>query len=621
MDNYGCQAIARLKEAIGDRVDLPMKDLMYIMDQESENNNRALATYYGKHPLNKEFIQLMDKKQFLSKEEYKPLEKAFFAANTQFQEKDFQKAVFKEIFSVLPEGEVVKVKGGYAILKTERRYGRSPNGTFPVISDFVEQNGHKVSENLDLNHTKGGVTPDDLMDAINKVVEYLRTKNLYETNRFVGQGELAIPIKLITEKPFQAAFSVNMFREDGKDSKMPGWVILSAPGFTLDNEKFVDGVFKFYDYERRIIVIGGSGYNGEIKKGMFSISNHVYPLTGNLSFHCSSVYDPESKEVTLVFGLSGTGKSTVASGMRSSQLLSDDETGINLAKKETFNIENGNYYKTGGLLAEPKVLHTLENMREDQEEVALYENVIVGPDNHVVFGVDPSANGRVSIQLKSLEGAILGGMSPIPKRIIILSRDVNAILDPVNLLNREQIIYYLNLGYTSKTPGTEKGIKKPVPTYSKWEGGPFYDLKDEIVMEVLLKFLNAYDINAVLLNSGEGGGPFGSDKNQRFSVDVTLELARSFMSKVFMNHYKEHPEDFEENPAMKTIRPKNIPGIAPEIIATLNAKKLWEINGHGDEYDNAARELFTEFREKAEKSLKQSSANIDAILASGPLVR
>lgn len=619
MHEYGCKKIEELKEAIGNRVDLSMKELIPIMDEESKANNEALNKYYQENPKSAEFIQLMDQKQFLPKDEFKKKEAEFYEKNPSFKDKEYKKKVFNEIFTVVPEGNLLKVKGGYAVLKTERRAGRSPNGTFPVLSDYTEENGKKVEENLDIEHTKGGVSTEVLADGIDRIVNYLKDKTLYETNRYVGQGELAIPVKVITEKPMQAAFTMNMFREDEPESKMKGWVILVAPGYTHDDPKYVDGVFKFYDYERRIIVIGGSGYNGEVKKGMFSIANHMYPLTGNLSFHCSSVYDPESKEVTLVFGLSGTGKSTVASGIRTSKLLSDDETGVNLEKKETFNLENGNYYKTGGLLAEPKVLNALENTDLSNGEVALYENVIIGPDGHVVFGVDPTANGRVSITLKSLEGAILGGMYPIPKRMIILSRDVNAILDPVNLLNREQIVYYLNLGYTSKTPGTEKGITKPIPTYSKWEGGPFYDLKDSIVMEVLLKFLNEYEINAILLNSGEGGGPFGSEENDRFSVDVTLELARSFMGKIFMNHYKEHPEDFEENTLMKTIRPKNIPELKDEILATLNAKKLWEKNGYGDQYDEAAKELFAEFRKNAEKSLAHATGDMASILAAGPV--
>lgn len=619
MPEYGCKEIEQLKNAIGNRVDLPMKQLMEIMDKESEANNKKLNEYYEKNSENAEFIRLMDQKQFLEKNEFKQKEAEFLEKNSTFKDKEYQKKVFNEIFTVVPEGELLKVKGGYAVLKTERRHGRSPNGTFPVLADYTEENGKKVADNLDLDHTKGGVSTEDLKKAIDGIIQYMKDKTLYETNRYVGQGELAIPVKVITEKPMQAAFTINMFREEESESKMKGWVILVAPNFTHDDPKYVDGVFKFYDYERRIIVIGGSGYNGEVKKAMFSIANHMYPLTGNLSFHCSSVYDPESKEVTLVFGLSGTGKSTVASGIRTSQLLSDDETGVNLAKKETFNLENGNYYKTGGLLAEPKVLHALENTDMENGEVALYENVIIAPDGHVVFGVDPTANGRVSITLKSLEGAILGGMYPIPKRMIILSRDVNAILDPVNLLNREQIVYYLNLGYTSKTPGTESGITKPIPTYSKWEGGPFYDLKDSIVMEVLLRFLNEYQINAILLNSGEGGGPFGSEENDRFSVDVTLELARSFMSKVFMNHYKEHPEDFEENTLMRTIRPKNIPGISADILATLNAKKLWEENGYESQYDQAAKELFAEFRKNAEKSLSHATGDIASIMAAGPV--
>ena len=155
------------------------------------------------------------------------------------------------------------------------------------------------------------------------------------------------------------------------------------------------------------------------------------------NYFCKQVKTQE-KEVTLIFGLSGTGKSTVSSGVEGSQMLSDDETALNLDTKETFNLENGNYYKTGGLLSEKKVLRALESMSGNN--IALYENVIVSPSGHVVFAADPTNNGRVSMPLEHLEGAITSGNYPLPKRIIILSRDVNAILDPVNILTKEQII-------------------------------------------------------------------------------------------------------------------------------------------------------------------------------------
>lgn len=604
-----------LSPAIGNRRDLTVSELADIIKQEAGSNDNALKTFYDKNPVVAEYMTLVEKKKDLSKDEYREKETRFFADHPEYKDAAFRKKMFNEIRAAVPEGEPVSVRGGFCTMVTERRSGRSPNGTFPVMNEVI-------ADVEDFKHTKGSVSEEEFLTQLDLMVEHMSGKPLYETNRYVGQGELAIPVKVITEKPAQAAFTMNMFRPDNDTDQMhEPWVILSSPSFTHeDTDKYPDGVFKFIDYKRRIIIIGGSGYAGEIKKSMFGIANHNYPLAGHLSFHCSSVYDPQTKEVTLVFGLSGTGKSTVGSGIEGGQTLSDDETGVNLKTGKSFNLEYGNYYKTGGLLSEPKVLYALENLADG--DLALYENAVVAPNGAVAFAADPTANGRVSIPLTSLQGAITGGMYPMPKRIIILSRDVNAVLDPINILTPEQIVYYLNLGYTSKTPGTEVGVLKPIPTYSKWEGGPFYDLKDEIIMRTLLEFLHEYPVEGVLLNSGEGGGPFGTPENERFSVDVTLELARAFMKGTISEHYEKHPEDFEENRLLGTIRPKQIPGLDENIQKVLSARANWERNGHGGLYDGKAKELFTEFKEHAAESLShvEQDEEIERILHSGPRV-
>lgn len=607
----------QLKPAIGDRVDLTWPQMVEVLKKDAADNDKIITEFYGKNPVFAEFVQLVDSKQRVSKEEYKKAEAEFFEKYPEYKDINYQIAKYNKLRWTLPEGALTTVRGGFAVMKTENRSGRSPSGTLPVLTD-------NIKDVIDFNYIKGYVTEDEFLQAAKAVIDHMADKTLYETNRYVGQGELAIPVRTITEKSNAAAFTMNMFRAEpgeGKTPKYEGWTILQSPSFLHpDKERFQDGVFKFTDYKRRMIVIGGSGYNGEIKKGMFVIANHLYPLDGHLSLHCSSTYDSKSDEVTLIFGLSGTGKSTVASGMETSKMLSDDETAINRNTGKSFNIENGNYYKTGGLLSEPKVLEALENMDIHTGNVALYENVVVAPEGYVVLGADPSANGRVSVPLTALKGAINGGMYPTPRRIIILSRDVNAILDPINILSKEQIVFYLNLGYTSKTPGTEVGVFKPIPTYSKWEGGPFYDLKDELIMDVLLKYLNENPVEGVLLNSGEGGGPYGSEDNERFAVDVTIVLARNFMEGNLTRHLNEHPEDFEENSLLGTKRPKNIPGLPEEIVKTLHARALWQKNGYGDKFDEYAHELFSEFKAKAEKSLTDKSEAIQKILASGPRV-
>jgi len=607
------EKLAKLNKAIGVRKNISHADILVHLDNASSPNKKLLNDFYADNPVIARFIEVLDQKQYLSSDKFEEKLESFYQKYPEYRKPAFQKQVFENIRQCLPEGSVLKVRGGYAIMKTERRHGRSPNGTFPILSDTIR-------EVEDFAHTRGFITESEFLQVFDVMIGYLQSRMLYEVNRFVGQGSLAIPVKLISDKPAQIAFAMNMFRPtpETEGETLEPWVILSAPGFKHPREeRFIDGVFKFTDYKRRVILIGGSGYNGEIKKGMFSVANHLYPLKGHLSLHCSSVYYEKFQETTLIFGLSGTGKSTVSSGVPGVHVLSDDETAMNLDTGKTFNLENGNYYKTGGLLSEKKVLDTLENL--DEQHTAIYENIIVSPTGHVVIACDPTGNGRVSVPISCLEGAITEGMYPLPKKIIILSRDVNAILDPVNILTKEQIVYYLKLGYTSKTPGTETGILKPVPTYSKWEGGPFYDLKDEYIMKMLFKFLNWQPVTGILLNSGEGGGPFGSPYNKRFPVSCTLDIARSYLTGSLMKHHLEHPEDFQENKYLKTIRPRFIPDIPVEMIDFLCAEEIWKKNGFPDEYDQYAVALFGEFKEQASEAMANLPDEAREILKAGPV--
>ena len=605
--------LEELDRAIGIRKNLSMEDLTQIMNEQAAPNDRILKDYFDENPVVAKFIEIIDSKQFVPAVEYENSLDAFYQKYPQYRKPAYQKKVFNEVREALPAGSLVSVKGGFAVLKTEARHGRSPNGTFPVKTE-------EIRDVEDFKHTRGSISETEFLQVFETMTEFLGSRVLYETSRFVGQGELAIPVRLITDRPMKAAFSMNMFREDaGTDGEtQEPWTILYSPSFRHPREeRFIDGVFKFTNYKRRVIIIGGTGYNGEIKKGMFAVANHIYPLKGHLSLHCSSVYNEKSEDVTLIFGLSGTGKSTVSSGVEGGNMLSDDETALNLDTKETFNLENGNYYKTGGLLSEKKVLNALENI--SGEHLALYENVVVSPSGHVVFAADPTSNGRVSIPLTSLKGAIEGGKYPLPKRIIILSRDVNGILDPVNILTKEQIIYYLSLGYTSKTPGTEAGVNRPIPTYSKWEGGPFYDLKDEYIMKAFRKFLDNNPVDGIFLNSGEGGGPYGSVHNKRFPVSFTLELAKSFVTGELMKHYKNSADDFEANARLNTVRPVQIPGLSEEINKSFNAENLWQANDMGEEYKVAAVELFNEFKSHANESLANCSMDVQDILNAGPV--
>ena len=608
------EILQQLESALGNRESISPERLDQLFFETSELETKRLEEFYRSNDREAKFLGLLESKPELPKAEYEQRFAELTAQYPELESESEQHKVFEAVRAITPEGSLVKLQNGYAVPRSERRSGRSPKGTFPVHYPELE-------DIVDFKHTNGSVSEQDFLEALDLVMGYLKEQELYSIERQVGQGNISIPVTVVSEKPSQIAFAANMFRAlEGTERDYEGWLILSAPRFTHPNTgRFPDGIIKFFDYRRKVILLAGTGYNGEIKKGMFTVANHELPLKGHLSFHCSSVFDPKSNSVTLVFGLSGTGKSTVASGLAEGQMLSDDETALDLGNKKTFNIENGNYYKTGGLLNEPRVLDALK--RSVPGHHPIYENVVVGPGGTVVFAADPTDNGRVSVTLTALEGAIPSGSYPLPDKIIILSRDVNAILDPVNILSTEQIVYYLNLGYTSKTPGTEAGVTKPVPTFSKWEGGPFYDLKDEIIMKTLLEYLGEHEVQGILLNSGEGGGPYGSSQNSRFPVDLTLKISMSFMDGRLGDLKEKQPSSFEQNEKLGTSRPLTVPGIPSEFEKYLNAEKVWKDNGFETEYQKESNDLYEEFTKRAGKSLAgKNNTRLESILASGPKV-
>ena len=274
----------QLESALGNRESISPERLDQLFSETSELETKRLEEFYRSNDREAKFLGLLESKPELSKPEYEQRFAELISQYPELKSESEQLKVFESVRAITPEGSLVKLINGYAVPRSERRSGRSPKGTFPVYYPELE-------DLVDFKHTNGSVSEQDFLEALDMVMGYLKEQELYSIERQVGQGNISIPVTVVSEKPSQIAFAANMFRAlEDTERDYEGWLILSAPRFTHpDTGRFPDGIIKFFDYRRKVILLAGTGYNGEIKKGMFTVANHELPLKGHLSFHCSSV--------------------------------------------------------------------------------------------------------------------------------------------------------------------------------------------------------------------------------------------------------------------------------------------------------------------------------------------
>jgi phosphoenolpyruvate carboxykinase (ATP) len=324
-----------------------------------------------------------------------------------------------------------------------------------------------------------------------------------------------------------------------------------------------------------MIIIGGSAYTGEIKKGMFSVLNYLLPLAGTLSMHCSANIG-EDGDTAIFFGLSGTGKTTLsADPMR--KLIGDDEHGW--ASESVFNFEGGCYAKCVNLSQEkePEIWDAVKHG-------ALLENVVYKSGTNTVDFDDISIteNTRVSYPISSIRNATIPSIGETPNNIFFLSCDAYGVLPPIAKLTKEQAMYYFLSGYTAKVAGTEVGIVEPQTTFSSCFGRVFLPLNPTTYAKLLGdKLANDKNINVWLVNTGWSGGMYGVGK--RISLRYTRSIINSALSGAL------HDEEYETLPIFNFSVPTLVPEVPTDI---LNPKKVWS---DGAEYDKKAKELAEKF--------------------------
>lgn len=421
-----------------------------------------------------------------------------------------------------------------------------------------------------------------------RATDYLNTRRqLYVIDAFAGwDPKFQIKVRVICSRPYHALFMHNMLirptSEQLETFAEPDYVIFNAGHFpanrltsSMTSKTSID-----FSFEQQQIVILGTEYAGEMKKGIFTIMNYLMPKRGMLSMHCSA-NEGERGDVSLFFGLSGTGKTTLSADPRR-QLIGDDEHCW--TDQGVFNIEGGCYAKCIGLTrkSEPEIFDAIRYG-------ALLENVVVDPVKRSVKYEDSTLteNTRASYPIDHIHNAKIPCIGGHPKNIVFLTADAFGVLPPVSRLTPEQAMYHFISGYTAKVAGTEMGVKDPEATFSACFGAAFMVWHPSKYAEILADRMRRFGCNAWLVNTGWTAGPYGVGKR------MSLTHTRAMIDAIHSGEMDSMA--FEADPVFGVQVPQQVPGVPSEV---LNPRGTWS---NGAEYDQMAHKLSGLFQENFKK--------------------
>ena len=492
----------------------------------------------------------------------------------------------------LQRGEGMLVESGALRVITGKHTGRSPNDKF-VADDLT------VSEEIWWSKANLPFKPDAFEQLRRKVTAYLQSRPLYVFDGFAGADpKYRLPIRVINEFAWHNLFAHQLFLRPSEEElrdHIPGFTVISAPNFKADPDD--DGTnseaFILLSFDRKLVLIGGTHYAGEIKKSIFTVMNYLMPKRGVLPMHCSANIG-ENGDVALFFGLSGTGKTTLSADPRR-RLIGDDEHGW--SDSGVFNFEGGCY---------AKCIH-LSHEREPQIWDAIrfgcvIENVITREGTRIVDYDDSSIteNTRAGYPVHFIPRAETSGVGGHPNAVILLTADAFGVLPPISRLNRAQAMFHFISGYTSKLAGTETGVTTPQATFSACFGAPFLPLHPSRYAEMLGERIEKHVPQVYLVNTGWTGGPYGEGKR------IQLAYTRAMVNAVLSGQFD--GADFKPHPIFQVEVPTSCPHVPSEV---LDPRNTWRDK---DAYDHSARELARRFDRNSEKFSDVSAE----ILAAGP---
>jgi len=487
---------------------------------------------------------------------------------------------YEELFNhEQKNGEGIVTDLGALTVDTGIFTGRSPKDKY-----FVDQ--EPSNQHIAWGNINQPVKEEIFNELYDKVLGYLDNKDLYVFDGFVGANPKSRKnVRVVSEIAWQSHFVTNMFirpKEGELDGFAADFTVYNACRVTnekSDEHGLNSDVFVIFNIEKRIAIIGGTWYGGEMKKGLFTMMNYWLPLNNILSMHCSANIGKDG-DTALFFGLSGTGKTTLSTDPHR-RLIGDDEHGWD--DDGVFNMEGGCYAKTINLSAEnePEIYGAIRRN-------ALLENVVIDADNVVDFDDNSKTeNTRVSYPIEHIENHEPTLMGEHPKNIIFLSYDAFGVLPPVAKLTKEQAMYYFLSGYTAKVAGTERGIKEPTATFSACFGEAFLPLHPTVYAKLLGEKIDKHEVNVYLVNTGLSGGKYGVGK--RMSIKNTRACINAILDGSIEN------TEFTQMPVFGLAIPNELHDVDTAI---LNPRNTWESQ---EEYDTEAKNLATLFVENFKK--------------------
>ncbi|WP_296971290.1 phosphoenolpyruvate carboxykinase (ATP) [Tepidanaerobacter sp. EBM-38] len=474
---------------------------------------------------------------------------------------------------------------------TGKYTGRSPNDKFivdePSVHDKIWWGNNKP---IDEEHFES---------ILKRLLAYLQNRDIFVFDGFAGADpKYRLPIRVINEFAYQNLFCRQLFivpTEDELATHEPGFTVICAPGFKANpkTDKVNSEAFIIISFEKKLVIIGGSQYAGEIKKSIFSVMNYLMPEAGVLSMHCSANVGKDGS-TALFFGLSGTGKTTLSADPNRF-LIGDDEHGW--SDDGIFNFEGGCYAKCINLTREkePQIYDAIKFG-------SVLENVVVNEQTRIPdYDSDKiTENTRAAYPVEYIPGAVIPGVGGHPKTVVFLTADAFGVLPPIAKLSREQAMYYFISGYTSKLAGTERGITEPQATFSSCFGSPFLPLSPMVYAKLLGEKIEKHNSNVFLVNTGWTGGAYGTGKR------MNLEYTRAMINAALDG--KLDSVEYKPDPIFGLMIPKSCPGVPTEI---LNPKNTWKDKAA---YDATAVKLAESFT----KNIAKFSGIAPEVIAAGP---
>ncbi len=485
---------------------------------------------------------------------------------------------------------------GPLVTRTGQYTGRSANDKFVVKSSGSESKIWWGKHNKPYE-------PALFDNMLRRLQAYLQGRTIFVQDAYCGADpDYRIRVRVVTETAWHSMFVRNMFIREHDQETLKNWptdfTVLHCPNFhaipEIDHTN--SEVFILLDFDRKLVVIGGSSYAGEIKKSIFTVMNYLLPQRGVLSMHCSA-NQGHAGDVALFFGLSGTGKTTLSSEADRA-LIGDDEHGWSDAG--VFNFEGGCYAKVIRLdaEAEPEIFQTTRRFGTILENVAM-EMISRRTD---LADASLAENTRASYPITHLPNIVPSGRGGHPQNIVMLTADAFGVMPPVAKMTPDQAMYHFISGYTSRVAGTERGVTEPSATFSACFGAPFMALHPTVYADLLGKKIARHKANCWLVNTGWTGGAYGT--GQRMRIQHTRAMIRAAFSGEL------DKAGYDADPVFGVLVPRACHGVPQDV---LRPRNTWQDTGAYDEQARRVAGLFNEnfkaYADAATEAIKAAAPN------------